>query len=229
MATNEGQLTPLRGRYANLRMSLYADDAVLFINPVKTDVEMTMKILQLFGEAMGRKINMEKSSVVPIRCTGLNLDEILTTFNGQRVEFPVTYLGLPLTLGHLKIFHLQYIQDRALAKLSGWEGKLLNLGGHRELVRSVLSSLPTYLLTTLRPPKKFYKDMDKIRRCFLWAGTQQLQGGKCKISWARVCRPLNQGGLGVMDMVRQGQALRLRWLWFNWKKQNSHGMVWNFL
>jgi hypothetical protein len=49
----------------------------------------------------------------------------------------------------------------------------------------------TYLLTALKPPKKFYKDMDKLRRRFLWAGNQKLHAGKCKVSWARVCRPLS--------------------------------------
>jgi hypothetical protein len=52
-------------------------------------------------------------------------------------------------------------------KLAGWQGCLLNLGGQRELVRSVLSSLPTYLLIVIKPPRKFYKDMDKIRCRFL--------------------------------------------------------------
>ena len=41
--------------------------------------------------------------MAPIRCSGLNLDHILDGFNGQRVCFPITYLGLPLTLGQLKI------------------------------------------------------------------------------------------------------------------------------
>jgi hypothetical protein len=84
-------------------------------------------------------------------------------------------------------------------------------------VRSVLGALPTYLLTALKPSKKFYKGMGKLRRRFLWAGNQELHGGKCKVSWARVCRPLNRGGLGITDLERYGRALRLRWLWLKWK------------
>jgi hypothetical protein len=40
--------------------------------------------------------------------------------------------------------------------------------GRGELVKTVLNSLPTYLMA-IEPPKKFYKVMDKIRRKFLWA------------------------------------------------------------
>jgi hypothetical protein len=50
--------------------------------------------------------------------------------------------------------------------LSGWQGRLLYHGGRRELVKSVLSALPTYLLTILKPPRRFYKDLDKMRRHF---------------------------------------------------------------
>jgi hypothetical protein len=70
----------------------------------------------------------------------------------------------------------------------------MNIGSRRELVRTVLSSLPTYLLTTMKPPKRFYKEMDKMRQKFLWAGNQQLHGGKCKVTWPRVCRPLHWNG-----------------------------------
>jgi hypothetical protein len=186
VATDEGCLSPLRGRHSKLRLSLYADDAVIFLNPLKRDVDMVVDIMEKFGAATGLKINLQKSSVAGIACQDLDLDDILTSFPGQRMSFPFTYLGVPIVLGRLRLIHLQGVQDKAVAKLSGWQCKLLNLGGRRVLVRSVLSSLPVYLLTVIKPPKKFIRDFDKVRRKFLWAGNQQLHGGKCKVSWARL-------------------------------------------
>ena len=87
------------------------------------------------------------------RCTEINLQTILSNFSGMRVNFPLSYLGLPLTLGRLKMVHLQTSLDRVRAKLAGWQGKLLSTGGRRELVRSVLSSMLIYLLTALKVPK----------------------------------------------------------------------------
>jgi hypothetical protein len=98
--------------------------------------------------------------------------------------------------------------------MQGWKANLLNIGGRKELVKTLLSSLPTYLLTTIKPPKKFYKEMDKLRRQFLWVGTQRLHGGKCKVNWQKVSRPMNRGGLGITNLEKFGWALRLRWLWF---------------
>ncbi|WVZ69638.1 hypothetical protein U9M48_018397 [Paspalum notatum var. saurae] len=217
LATEEGFLSPLRGRYAKLRLSLYADDAVIFINPLKQDVDMTIRLMQRFGDATGLRINLSKSSVAAIRCQDVDLDSILSSFSGQRVEFPITYLGMPLSVGRLRLVHLELIKDKAVAKLSGWQCKLLSPGGRRVLVRSVLSSLPVYLLTVIKSPKVFIKDFDKIRRRFLWAGNQQLHGGKCKVSWVRLQWLINRGGLGIINLELFSRALRLRWLWFEWK------------
>jgi hypothetical protein len=165
----------------------------------------------------GLKINVAKSSVVPIHCSQINLDEVLANFSGLRASFPISYLGLPITLGRLRICHLQFILNRATAKLSRWHGRMFNIGGRRELVRSILSSIPTYLLTALHAPKHFYKDLNKMRCRFFWSRMQQLHGRKCKVNWNRVSRPIHRDGLGILNLDCFGRALRLRWLWFQWK------------
>jgi hypothetical protein len=43
----------------------------------------------------------------------------------------------------------------------------MNIGGQKELVKSVLSALPTYLLAAVRPPKKFYSATDKLRKRYM--------------------------------------------------------------
>ena len=213
IATEEGHLTPLKGRQARLRLSLYADDVMIFTNPVKEDIACIMRTMKAFGEATGLNINMAKSSVATVRCADLDMDEILGDLVGNRVSFPIQYLGLPLTIGRTRMVHLQYIQDRAKSKLAGWQGKLVNVAGRRELVKSVLSSLPVYLLTVIKAPKQFLKEIDKMRRKFLWG---ELTGGKCKVAWATVCTPQPYGGLGIKDLDYFSQSLRLRWLWFSW-------------
>jgi hypothetical protein len=73
-ATTEELLTPLRDRAARLRLSLYADDATVFVNPNRSNIDMVMAIMQSFGEASGLRINMSKSFVAPIKCSQLNQD-----------------------------------------------------------------------------------------------------------------------------------------------------------
>jgi hypothetical protein len=123
LETQEGILSPLRGRLAKIRLSLYADDTVIFLNPDQKEVTSLLNILNHFGAVTGLRINWAKCSVASIRCSGINLDQILQSFAGQRVSFPITYLGLPLTLGQLKVVHLQSTVDKARNRLTGWQGR----------------------------------------------------------------------------------------------------------
>jgi hypothetical protein len=41
--------SPLWDRAGRLRLPLYADDAAVFVNPVKADIDMIMAILHNFG------------------------------------------------------------------------------------------------------------------------------------------------------------------------------------
>ena len=60
IATEDGILSPLRGRYAKLRLSLYADDAIIFLNLVQGEVAALFNILEQFGNASGLKLNLAK-------------------------------------------------------------------------------------------------------------------------------------------------------------------------
>ena len=71
LATQEGVLSPLRGRFAKIRLSLYADDAVIFLNPVREEVSALLNILTHFGAATGLRLNWTKCLVAPTRCRGL--------------------------------------------------------------------------------------------------------------------------------------------------------------
>lgn len=175
-----------------------------------------MEIMERFGGATGLRINVQKCSVIPIRCNDLDLEQILAPFAGERGQFPMTYLGLPLMVGRLRLIHLQPMQDKTRSRLAGWQGKLLNISGRKELIKSVLSALPVYLHIAMRVPKSFITEMERIMRRFLWAGTEDLRGGKCKVQWTKMARPVKYGGLGIRNMQLFSRALRLRWLWYEW-------------
>jgi hypothetical protein len=38
------------------------------------------------------------------------------------------------------------------------------------------------MLTAIKPPKQLLEDLDKIRRCFLWAGDGEITGGNARLA-----------------------------------------------
>jgi hypothetical protein len=68
LATGHNVLTQLPLAAAKWRTSMYADNAAIFINPKKEDIDTIKIILDAFGKASGLKINMDKSSIHPIKC-----------------------------------------------------------------------------------------------------------------------------------------------------------------
>lgn len=126
------------------------------------------------------------------------------------------YLGLPLSTHSLKKTDCQFLVDKVAAKLPPWQGNKINSAGRSTLVKSVLTSLVIYHITALDVLPGTKESITKIQRAFLWAGTDQVSGGKCKVNWRTVCRPTNLGGLDILDLDKFTCVLRLRWLWFAW-------------
>lgn len=90
--TRMGHLAAIPGSAARMRTSLYADDAIIFIKPDRQEIDALIKILEGFGDATGLRVNMSKSSVVPICCDNVDLDSVLQNFEGRTASFPIRYL-----------------------------------------------------------------------------------------------------------------------------------------
>ena len=82
-ATSQGHLHPIGGRAMPIRASLYADDAAVFIAPLKADVSFFADTLRNFGDVSGLVTNCSKSLVSPIRCDNVDLPDILQSFPAQ--------------------------------------------------------------------------------------------------------------------------------------------------
>jgi hypothetical protein len=152
------------------------------VAPIKDDIQNLGKILESFGDVTGLRTNFNKSTVVPIRCGGTNLDDILHGIPALRSNFPLKYLGLPLSIRQLKRVDFQPLEDKCAGKIPSWNGNLVTTAGRTALVRSVISSQATYYLTPLVVPPATLKFINKIMRAFLWSVKDSTTGAKCKVN-----------------------------------------------
>jgi hypothetical protein len=77
------------------------DDTFLIMEACQQQLLALKAVLIAFANSAGLKVNYAKSSMIPINLTSHRLHHLASTFNCQTGSFPLTYLGLPLTLGKL--------------------------------------------------------------------------------------------------------------------------------
>ena len=183
---SEELLQPLARRVLQHRISLYADDVVIFLLPSASDINITLDILQLFGEASGLKTNVQKSSVHPIQCLEEDKAILHNHLPFQISHFPCKYLGVPLFPLKLTLAQVQPLVDKVVDRLQGWKADLLTKAGRCIMVQFVLTSMMIYLPLALDLPPRDLKAIDKIRRGFLWKGRKEVRGGHCLVAWPMV-------------------------------------------
>jgi hypothetical protein len=88
LAAQKGILKPVLPKMANLRCSLYVDDAAIFADPNSQEIEPLHKILNFFGECLGLKINISKTEIFPIRVEDSVVTHLLQNFPGKIGKFP---------------------------------------------------------------------------------------------------------------------------------------------
>jgi hypothetical protein len=145
------------------RVSLYVDDAVIFLKSAANEIAAVLNIL---GEASGLKNNVLKNKVYPIRCVEQDRLVINSLLSCGIAEFPCKYLGLPLSLKKLTRDQLQPIIDRIANCLSRWKADLLIKAGRKVQDNHVLTGMLIYPAMVIDIPPWAFKAIDKIRRGF---------------------------------------------------------------
>lgn len=81
----------------------------------------------------------------------------------------------------------------------------LSMGGRLTLINSTLDSIPTYTMSLFPMPIKVPRQLDKIRRNFLWEGNSKEHKFHL-VKWSKCTMPKIQGGLGMFYMAAHNKS-----------------------
>jgi hypothetical protein len=107
------------------------------------------------------------------------------------------------------------------------------------MVKSVLASLPISYMSCLDIPVTINEHIIKYMRHCLWRkkNSDVQAKGSALVAWKKICRPKNQGVLGVLDLSIQNKALLLKnlhkfynkldipWVQLIWNSYYSDGSI----
>ncbi|GKV44765.1 hypothetical protein SLEP1_g51921 [Rubroshorea leprosula] len=188
----------------------FADDTILFGPTTEQNVWAMKGIMRSFELVSGLKVNFNKSQLLGIAVNEEWLEKMAWVLCCRKGNFPFKYLGVPIGGSHRKLHLWKPLVDVFSKKLSTWKGRFLSLSGKITLINSVLSSLPVFWMSMYRIPSGTILALDKIRRCFLWGGAEK--GKKIRwVSWKKVCKEKENGGLGVKNLRKFNLALLGKW------------------
>ncbi|KAL0307935.1 UNVERIFIED_CONTAM: hypothetical protein Sangu_3002100, partial [Sesamum angustifolium] len=189
----------------------FADDVLLFCKAHLPSIKVLTNTLTEFATLSGLKVNPAKSQIILSSSVQQERQQILEYLGFHEGSLPIRYLGIPLTSSRLTIADCRPLIDKVDARLAGWNNQNLSYAGRLQLIKSVLSTLNTYWASAFILPKGILKSLEKKMRRFLWHGSSG--SGIAKVAWVQVCKPKEEGGLGISSLIATNQALMLKQLW----------------
>lgn len=167
----------------------FPDDTLLFGRATMQEADEVLRILNTYARISGQIINLDKSSInfspntpEPIRA---HISQSLGIHQVQKFE---KYLGSPAELGRSKKAIFSYLKERLWSLVEGWSEKKLSMAGLEVLIKSVLQSIPTYVMSCFFLPRGILNDMEKII-CQYWWGS----GIGQPMSWMAWLKLSNKG------------------------------------
>ena len=86
----------------------------------------------------------------------------------------------------------------------------------------MFTAIPLFYLSIFKAPAAVCNKINSIQRKFLWARGKQNKSISW-VSWDNVCKPLEEGGLGVKEVKNFNVALLAKW---RWRIMSNEGGKW---
>jgi hypothetical protein len=146
---------------------LFADDTLIFCGAQEEQIRHLRRVFLCFEAASSLRINLGKSEVVPIGAVE-DVNRLAHLLGCRVASLPLTYLGLPLGASYKSVSIWNGVIEKMERRLAGWKRMFLSKGGRLTLLKSMLSNLPTYLLSLFPIPVSVANRPDKIQKAFFF-------------------------------------------------------------
>nr|GEX73382.1 RNA-directed DNA polymerase, eukaryota [Tanacetum cinerariifolium] len=186
----------------------YADDAIFVGKWDSSNLKIILKVFKCFHMVSGLKININKSKLMGF---GMHSDE---------VETAARYIGCATFIAHFshlgvkvggrmeKINSWDDVVSKVTSRLSKWKFKKLSIGGRLTLIKSALTSIPLYQMSSFKVTIKVLNILESIRRKF-FNGIEGNERKLALISWDTVLASKKYGDSWFDEISLKQQFPRL--------------------
>ncbi|XP_074293269.1 uncharacterized protein LOC141620246 [Silene latifolia] len=188
-------MVSLHPKCAKLKLThlVFDDDLMLFTREDVPSVNGATEVY--FGGVSGSV----KAQI--LQCTGFT-----------EGKFPFRYLGVPLNSAK----NSREVYGALLTKLQNsllhWSNSFLSYAGRIQILNSVIFGIANFWCASALLPKNIMKKINKICKDYFW---NIEEGSKRMVfkSWQHICRPCQEGGFIVKELLSWNKALLTKWIW----------------
>ncbi|KAM6571073.1 hypothetical protein CsatA_015153 [Cannabis sativa] len=176
---------------------LFADDSYIYCKATDREANEVFRLLALFEKATGQQVKYAKSSVFFSTNTTSQAKTLICSKMGiQPASENSKCLGLPSFMNRNKNAVLRYLKDKVRQRIQSWDNKFLSCAGKEVLIKSVLQSLPSYAMNVFLLTDEICKDIERMMSKFWWRSKANQDNGIYWMSWKRLGRGKEEGGMG---------------------------------
>ena len=193
----------------DILLSQFADDTALCLDGSEESFNESVRVLTMFAEMSGLKINFQKTQVVWLGSQKNCNIRYLRDKNFLWDPGIFCYLGVQFSLDIASIPNLNFARkfDEIKSLLCNWKKRRLTPFGKITVVKTLALSKITYLCTNIPDPSnKFIKDLDKLFFEFIWNEKPS------KICENVLIKSYDQGGLNMICLNTFLLSMKLSWI-----------------
>ena len=184
------------------KISGYADDLAMFLESVD-DVDRIQHWMEIYEEASCSKFNRNKCEIVS-KVSLAPTDYFQKISNDPAYSFKYLGVSFSLDLNFNPSWESLIKKMELMCKIYGKAN--LTIAGKVAIINSYLLPLFTYQASFVETTQTHILAINNLTRKFLW------NNSKAKVNWNTVCLPIEDGGLGVMDIESSFGSLKAKWI-----------------
>lgn len=202
------------------KVSLYADDMLLYISDPLVSLPKALNLLKDFGKISGYKINIQKSEIMPVNDAANSI--ALNSFSFKISTHKFKHLGIWITHDFKALFKENFppLILRLKQDLERWNLLPLSLGGRINTIK--MNVMPKFLYLFQCIPiflsKSFFSSIDKLISEFIWNKKNP------RIRKSMLQRHREHGGLSLPNFQIYYWAANIKVMLY-WKELPSQGNV----